>query len=78
MFHSFNLSAHLPFVQVSAWLFERDRRSLIFCSPSFGSFRSFRYFAETVRDDYANGQLDSQVETILQEMKDLSIYNNGA
>ncbi|KAL7411021.1 BAR-domain-containing protein [Mrakia frigida] len=37
-----------------------------------------RYFAETVRDDYANGQLDSQVESILQEMKDLSIYNNGA
>lgn len=41
-------------------------------------FRARRYFAESVRDDYANGQLDSQVETILQEMKDLSIYNNGA
>lgn len=32
-----------------------------------------RYFNESVRDDYANGQLDSQVETALQEMRELSI-----
>ncbi|CAH7674588.1 hypothetical protein PPACK8108_LOCUS14929, partial [Phakopsora pachyrhizi] len=32
-----------------------------------------RYFNETVRDDYANGQLDSQVESALQEMRELSI-----
>lgn len=37
-----------------------------------------RYFGETIRDDYANGMLDSQVETVLQEMKDLSIYGSGA
>lgn len=33
-----------------------------------------RYFSETVRDDYANGQLDQQVESALAEMKDLAIY----
>lgn len=32
-----------------------------------------RYFADNVRDDYANGQLDAQVEQILGEMRDLSI-----
>ncbi|KAF9507067.1 hypothetical protein BS47DRAFT_1373979 [Hydnum rufescens UP504] len=32
-----------------------------------------RYFPDNVRDDYAAGQLDSQVENVLQEMKDLSI-----
>jgi len=32
-----------------------------------------RFFAENVRDDYAGGQLDAQVEGVLQEMKDLSI-----
>lgn len=32
-----------------------------------------RYFAENVRDDYAAGQLDAQVEGILQEMRELSI-----
>ncbi|TCD69796.1 hypothetical protein EIP91_006109 [Steccherinum ochraceum] len=32
-----------------------------------------RYFAESVRDDYAAGQLDAQVEGVLQEMKELSI-----
>ncbi|KAG8691458.1 hypothetical protein FRC11_003463 [Ceratobasidium sp. 423] len=32
-----------------------------------------RYFAENVRDDYAAGQLDAQVEGVLAEMKDLSI-----
>lgn len=32
-----------------------------------------RFFNEGVRDDYANGQLDSQVETALQEMRELSI-----
>jgi hypothetical protein len=32
-----------------------------------------RYFADSVRDDYANGMLDSQVEAVLAEMHDLSI-----
>jgi amphiphysin len=32
-----------------------------------------RYFPEQVRDDYAAGQLDAQVEGVLQEMKELSI-----
>lgn len=32
-----------------------------------------RYFAETVREDYANGQLDAQVENALAEMSTLSI-----
>jgi len=32
-----------------------------------------RYFEENVRDDYAAGQLDAQVENVLQEMKELSI-----
>ncbi|KAG6897887.1 hypothetical protein C0992_009371 [Termitomyces sp. T32_za158] len=34
---------------------------------------STRYFADNVRDDYAAGQLDAQVEGVLQEMKELSI-----
>lgn len=33
-----------------------------------------RYFADNVRDEYANGQLDAQVEGVLSEMKDLTIY----
>ena len=32
-----------------------------------------KYFDETVRDDYAAGQLDAQVEAALQEMRELSI-----
>jgi len=32
-----------------------------------------RFFAENVRDDYAAGQLDAQVENVLQEMRELSI-----
>ncbi len=32
-----------------------------------------RFFSENVRDDYANGALDGQVENILQEMRQLSI-----
>ncbi|KII92553.1 hypothetical protein PLICRDRAFT_37321 [Plicaturopsis crispa FD-325 SS-3] len=32
-----------------------------------------RYFDDSVRDDYAAGQLDAQVEGVLQEMKELSI-----
>ncbi|KAG8710008.1 hypothetical protein FRC08_017761 [Ceratobasidium sp. 394] len=32
-----------------------------------------RYFADNVREDYAAGQLDAQVEGVLAEMKDLSI-----
>ncbi|KAF7352712.1 hypothetical protein MVEN_01237300 [Mycena venus] len=32
-----------------------------------------RYFADTIRDDYAAGQLDAQVEGVLQEMRELSI-----
>ncbi|GFZ45814.1 Homolog of Bin3 [Saitozyma sp. JCM 24511] len=33
-----------------------------------------RYFADHIRDDYANGALDHQVEGVLEEMKELSIY----
>ncbi|RXK40994.1 hypothetical protein M231_01624 [Tremella mesenterica] len=33
-----------------------------------------RYFSENIRDDYANGALDGQVEAVLEEMKELSIY----
>ncbi|RSH81720.1 uncharacterized protein EHS24_007909 [Apiotrichum porosum] len=33
-----------------------------------------RYFSENIRDDYANGQLDVQVENVLAEMKELAIY----
>jgi bridging integrator 3 len=32
-----------------------------------------RYFDDKVRDDYAAGQLDAQVEGVLQEMRELSI-----
>ncbi|KAF9264086.1 BAR-domain-containing protein [Marasmius fiardii PR-910] len=32
-----------------------------------------RYFNDSVRDDYAAGQLDAQVEGVLQEMRELSI-----
>jgi len=32
-----------------------------------------RYFSDSVRDDYAAGQLDAQVEGVLQEMRELSI-----
>jgi amphiphysin len=32
-----------------------------------------RYFADSVRDDYAAGQLDAQVEAVLNEMRELSI-----
>lgn len=33
-----------------------------------------RYFADSIRDDYANGALDAQVETVLEEMKELAIF----
>ncbi|CAD6571659.1 MAG: hypothetical protein TREMPRED_000341 [Tremellales sp. Tagirdzhanova-0007] len=33
-----------------------------------------RYFADHIRDDYANGALDGQVEGVLDEMKELSIF----
>ncbi|TEB38271.1 BAR-domain-containing protein [Coprinellus micaceus] len=32
-----------------------------------------RYFSDNVRDDYAAGQLDAQVEGVLNEMRELSI-----
>ncbi|KAI0036904.1 BAR-domain-containing protein [Vararia minispora EC-137] len=32
-----------------------------------------RYFDDSVRDDYAAGQLDAQVEGVLQEMRELAI-----
>ena len=32
-----------------------------------------RYFPEAVRTEYAEGQLDAQVEGVLQEMRSLSI-----
>ncbi|KAM0755505.1 BAR-domain-containing protein [Meredithblackwellia eburnea MCA 4105] len=37
-----------------------------------------RYFAEGVRDDYAAGSLDAQVEGCLQEMRELSIVGLNA
>jgi len=36
-----------------------------------------RYFPDSVRDDYAAGQLDAQVEAVLQEMKELTIAGSG-
>ncbi|PWN53918.1 putative RVS161-protein [Violaceomyces palustris] len=36
-----------------------------------------RYFREGVREEYAEGQLDSQVEGVLQEMRELSICGIG-
>lgn len=36
-----------------------------------------RYFPEQVRNDYADGQLDAQVEGVLQEMRGLSICGLG-
>ena len=36
------------------------------------SYRN-RYFADNIRDEYANGALDTQVEGVLDEMKELSI-----
>jgi len=33
-----------------------------------------RYFADNIREEYANGQLDAQVEQVLAEMKELAIY----
>lgn len=36
-------------------------------------FTRHRYFPDSVRDDYAAGQLDAQVEGVLQEMRELSI-----
>ncbi|KZO98782.1 BAR-domain-containing protein [Calocera viscosa TUFC12733] len=36
-----------------------------------------RYFSDSIRDEYAAGQLDSQVEAVLQEMKDLTIVGSG-
>ena len=38
----------------------------------------FRYFADNVRDDYAAGQLDAQVEGVLQEMRELSICGGSS
>ncbi|WVF71934.1 hypothetical protein IAT40_006744 [Kwoniella sp. CBS 6097] len=32
------------------------------------------YFADNIRDEYANGTLDTQVEGVLEEMRELSIY----
>jgi len=33
-----------------------------------------RYFSDGIRDDYANGALDGQVEGTLEEMRELSIF----
>ncbi|WRT67371.1 uncharacterized protein IL334_004342 [Kwoniella shivajii] len=33
-----------------------------------------RYFADNIRDEYANGALDVQVEGVLEEMRELSIF----
>jgi len=32
-----------------------------------------RYFSDSIREDYAAGQLDAQVEGVLQEMRELAI-----
>ncbi|KAG9053897.1 hypothetical protein FS842_006813 [Serendipita sp. 407] len=32
-----------------------------------------RYFQESIRNDYASGQLDAQVEAVLEEIKELTI-----
>ncbi|KDN52211.1 BAR-domain-containing protein [Tilletiaria anomala UBC 951] len=37
-----------------------------------------RFFNDSVRDDYASGNLDSQVENVLQEMRQLSICGMGS
>lgn len=37
-----------------------------------------RYFAEGVREDYAAGGLDAQVEGCLQEMRELAICGLSA
>jgi hypothetical protein len=37
-----------------------------------------RYFADNVRDDYASGALDSQVEQALSDMSTLSICSGAA
>lgn len=49
-------------------------RSLEHSFPMLTIVINVRYFGESIRDDYANGQLDVQVETILGEMKELAIY----
>lgn len=36
-----------------------------------------RYFPEGVREEYAEGGLDNQVEGVLQEMRELSICGLG-
>lgn len=36
-----------------------------------------RWFAESVRNDYANGELDAQVEGALQEMRELTCARTG-
>jgi amphiphysin len=36
-----------------------------------------RFFADGVREEYADGQLDAQVEAVLQEMRELSICGIG-
>lgn len=36
-----------------------------------------RFFADGVREQYADGQLDNQVEAVLQEMRELSICGVG-
>lgn len=33
-----------------------------------------RYFGDNIRDDYANGALDQQVEAVLEEMRELAIF----
>ena len=37
-----------------------------------------RFFAEGVREEYAEGGLDAQVEGVLQEMKEMSICGLAA
>lgn len=51
------------------------RAKVSYCIPTHCGLKlTPRYFADNIRDDYANGALDGQVEAALEEMRELSIY----
>lgn len=52
---------------------------LRFCTESYTRLAQVQqYLDANTRDEYANGQLDSKVEQVLLEMKDLSITSLGS
>ncbi|KAA8909753.1 hypothetical protein TRICI_004402 [Trichomonascus ciferrii] len=52
---------------------------LRFCTESYTRLAQIQqYLDASTRDEYANGQLDSKVEQVLLNMKDLSIASLGA